>query len=177
MSFMKQDINFNLLFLLGIVVAATVLLTLYFTHSMSNVTGDYNQLETDLDLTSDNLTLTAQSLQICEETMYNFTLDLNESKTIEEKSREEYNKIYEQTETELTTSQQTLKETKDQLDMTTGELKTTTANLNQKIADLSQAEKEVKSLTNENEDLKQKIDDIENCADNDNLDCVKGLVG
>ena len=116
MAILKQDINFNLIFLIGVTIAATVLLTLYFVYSMSNVNVDYNTMEKDLKITKANLTLTTKNLNQCANQQLNMSLELNESKKIEEKSREEYNKIYEDTEIELTKTQTGLKDTKDQLE-------------------------------------------------------------
>ena len=176
MSFLKQDINFNLLFLIGVVVTATVLLTLYFTHAMSNVNVDYNQLDDEYKETSTNLTQTTSSLKLCEETLQNFSIDLNESKKIEKKSRDEYNKIYEQTEGELTETQKVLKETKDLLDVTALNLDDMTKNYNLKSSALSAAEDELEKTQKKLKNAQDKLDDVENCADNGDIDCVKGVV-
>lgn len=182
MGILKQDINFNLIFLIGVTIAATVLLTLYFVYSLSNVNVDYNTMEKDLKTTKANLTLTTKNLNQCANQQFNMSLELNESKKIEEKSREEYNKIYEDTEIELTKTQTGLKDTKDQLDKTITELKDTTNDLNEKKASLSKAENDIASLEKEVDNLEEKEqelenlkDDMQNCKTNNNLDCYKGL--
>lgn len=182
MGILKQDINFNLIFLIGVTIAATVLLTLYFVYSLSNVNVDYNTMEKDLKTTKANLTQTTKNLNQCSQQQLNISLELNESKKIEEKSREEYNKIYEDTEIELTKTQTGLKDTKDQLDKTITELKDTANDLNEKKASLSKAENEIVSLEKEVDNLEEKEqelenlkDDMQNCKTNNDLECYKGL--
>ncbi|MBS3121819.1 hypothetical protein J4434_02965 [Candidatus Woesearchaeota archaeon] len=182
MAILKQDINFNLIFLIGVTIAATVLLTLYFVYSMSNVNVDYNTMEKDLKITKANLTLTTKNLNQCANQQLNMSLELNESKKIEEKSREEYNKIYEDTEIELTKTQTGLKDTKDQLDKTLTELKDTTNDLNAKKSELSTAQNEIESLEKKVNNLEEKEQELENlkddmksCKTNNDLECYKGL--
>ncbi|MBT4540439.1 hypothetical protein HOC35_02910 [Candidatus Woesearchaeota archaeon] len=176
MSFMKQDINFNLLFLIGVIIAATVLLTLYFTYAMGDVNVDYNQLDGVYKDTFHNLTQTAFNLKVCENDKVNISENLNETLSIEKKAREEYNQIYEQTEGELTETQKVLKETKDDLTATLTELKDTTNDLNQKLAALSAAENNIEKLNKKVQNIEDDLDDIQNCADNDDIECVKNIV-
>ena len=176
MSIMKQDLNFNLIFLIGIAVFATVLLTLYYSHSLGNVNVDYNDLEDQLSSTQNNLSTTMNWLQTCEAEQVKIFTDLNETKVLEEKSREEYNEIYEQTEGELTKTQTVLKDTKDDLTKTLDELQSTTNELNAKSAALSAAENEIDVLKKKVTKAENKLDDIESCVDNNNLDCVANVI-
>jgi chromosome segregation ATPase len=173
---MKQDINTNLLFLIGVIITATVLLTLYFSHSVGNVNVDYNQLEDKYESTFENLTSTTAQLNTCNSFTSNLTKDINESKTLEQKSRDEYNKIYEETEGELTKTQSTLKETKDTLDNTVAELQKTTNDLNAKTAALSTAENKINTLEKQIISKDNMIDNIEACAANNDIECVKGAL-
>ena len=182
MSFMKQDVNFNLIFLVGVIITATILLTLYFTHAIGTVNVDYNQLESDLKTTTLNLTQTTNNLAKCKQEKFNVSTELNETKNIEEKAREEYNQIYEDVEGELTETQMVLKEKKDQLEKTLVELKDTTNELNSKTAALSSAENEIESLEKKVDKLEKKEkeledlqDDMATCKANDDLACYKGL--
>lgn len=176
MSFMKQDINFNLLLLIGVIISATVLLTLYFTHTMGNVNVDYNSLESQYKITYQNLTQTTNSLHFCEGEKVNMSVDLNETLSIEKKAREEYNQIYEETEGELTKTQEVLKETKDDLSATLEELQSTTLDLSQKTAALSAAENEIDKLDDKVKDLENDLDDIESCVNNADIDCVSNVI-
>ncbi len=176
MSFMKQDINTNLLFLIGVVITATVLLTLYFSHSVGNVNVDYNQLEDKYEATFDNLTSTSTQLGSCKAFIANLTMDINESKTLEQKSRDEYNKIYEETEGELTKTQSTLKETKDTLDKTVTELQKTSTELSSKTAALSSAENKINTLEKQIISRDNMIDNIQACTVNNDIECVKGAL-
>ncbi|MFH1439066.1 MAG: hypothetical protein ABIG89_00750 [Candidatus Woesearchaeota archaeon] len=176
MSFLKQDINFNLLFLIGVVVTATVLLTLYFTHALGNVNVDYNHMEDELESISNNLTQTTLSLQLCKGKTQNLSLELNETKQIEEKSRDEYNQIYEQTEGELTKTQSVLKETKDSLDTATNDLKQMTFQYTAKSEALAAAEAEIGSLEKNLKKAEDKLDDVESCLNNNELEAMKNCM-
>jgi chromosome segregation ATPase len=176
MSFMKQDINFNLLLLIGVIISATILLTLYFTHAMGNVNVDYNALENEYEDTYLNLTQTTNSLNFCEKEKVNMSSNLNETLSIEKKAREEYNQIYEETEGELTKTQEVLKSTSDDLTATLDELQSTALDLSQKKAALSAAENEIDKLENKVKIFENDIDDIQSCVDNADIDCVSNIV-
>lgn len=183
LGFMKQDIRFEMIFLIGLIIGAAFLLTLYYIHSLGNVNVDYNTLEDELEATNQNLTLTSGALDECKVYSLNLSKELNETQKIEEKSREQYNEIYEQTEEELTETQEGLKTTKDQLDKTNSELKETVVKLNNKIAALNDAEnqisyldREVSKLEKKEKELNNLEDDMETCKTNNDLDCFLGLV-
>lgn len=166
MGFMKQDINFNLIFLIVIIIVSTILLTLFYTYSLGSANVEIGEVSEEFEDTLTNLTQTAAELELCLGQKQNITAELNESKKLEEKAREEYNKIYEQTEGELTESQQELKTAKDSLQETTAELNAANAEASKKAAELQEAVKEANKWESKYNSEAGKLDNLWNTVQN-----------
>ena len=109
MGYMKTDVNFKLLGLVILVATIIVIIVIIYQASLGKINTSYSTIEGELKLTNANLTKTNNLLLECNQKAENLSKDINETQLFLEKAQSEYNKIYEQTEGELSQTEKELK--------------------------------------------------------------------
>ena|SRR3989338_5866880 len=178
-KYMRNDINLTLLVLIVIVVVFIIGLSLYYHLSYSGLLDDYEELHNTFLQTKTNLSSAINALNEFKQKTLNISDELQKTMELQTQSREEFNEIYEQTENELTVTEEELAEKKSELEQTNEELKNTVAELEDKKSKLSAAAEEIESLKRFEGKFNDLEDDVDDCRDlSDNaarLTCYDGI--
>jgi len=176
---MRRDIDFKLILLVVLVVGAIIGITLFYNYAATGVVGKYNDLKDLYESTSNNLSRTTTALNECNNDLSGANEELNETIVFHEESQDDFNSIFQETETELETTQSDLETTKSDLEEALLELEEVTEDLeiadhNLEVAEdrLYDFETIASKVASKGEDVDDDLDDcidsgdIASCIDN-----------